>query len=170
MALLAAPALARAYLPRGVAQQRGLPASRGADDRQYHRVWMVQEFAEGPALGDVGRQVRQQSFLDQVRRPGRQADVNVDVVQFRGEGADCGEALLIDEAQAREDEGPVVPVEPGDSALQGEVQAVGKPLLPALRNVSYDTARKPRHRDHCLIGHEPHRDRDVVCGKLPPNP
>jgi hypothetical protein len=77
---------------------------------------MTQEFAEGPPLGDVSRQIRQQSFVDQVRWPAHQADVNVDGVQFWGEGADCGEALLIDEAQAREDEGPVAPVEPEDPA------------------------------------------------------
>ena len=60
-ALLATSATAPlAYLPRCVAKQRGLPASRRTDDRQYPRIWLIEEFVECPAFGDVGRQVRQQ--------------------------------------------------------------------------------------------------------------
>jgi len=48
-----------AYLARGVAQQGGLPASRGADDRQHRRIGVSEEVAEGLAFGDLGRQVGQ---------------------------------------------------------------------------------------------------------------
>ena len=53
----AATAALQADLPRGVTQQRGLPAAGGTDDRQDHRIRMIEEAAERFAFGDIGWQV-----------------------------------------------------------------------------------------------------------------
>ena len=53
-----APAV-QACLPGGIPQQRRLPAARGADDRQYHRLRAIQELTQCMPFHVAGGQVSQ---------------------------------------------------------------------------------------------------------------